>query len=560
MTPLKNEPGRWRLKLSALDILCIAAVAMIVAIWLSASNFTPDSWSYFELSNTFFSDFYRINTYRQYQAVSSYATSFPPLYPCLLAVGRSVWDFGIYTGVFLNAGICIATLFLVKYLVTRIGQPAWVGNVLFLAMLMRPDYIEEMMAARSIPLALFLLVALLCVYVRPSTLTMPRAALIGLLAGLSVLARFDFLACAAMLGLVLAWYAWNQTRLVMPAYFLALAVTISPWVIYSLTHFSKPFVSDNSRTAMLISKSYVTDYFPDQQQLQFAWDSPARWAMSVVVKRLPQPILSCIRSVLSDLSLLLLAGVFVGIWLIGRSGPRSSLPDDGQGPAGGTLDQWFGIALLLAMQVFTIGLTGYGNSRYYLPLQFFLALVLVHAIGMRIDLHAVFQQCSLRTLRVVSLVCIASITFLAVAEALPELEHRLTAKDAPLFALNQQHLNADTFDEILSEIRQSDEPPRVLIVSGVDAFQFGALTGCVTFSKPRNLDAETCVPFVNTYEVTHVLDTDGELISTLQGSLSMESTGIPGLMKIPSRKPRVSLIRHSDTGALQLSGPKGEGA
>ena len=355
------------LRPSNLDVLCVATVLGIVAAWLATPRFSPDSWSYFELSKTVFTDFYRINTYRQFQTVSPYGTSFPPLYPSLLAVGRAVCDVGIYTGVFLNAALCVATLFVVKSLARVSGLPAWVGNILFLALLLRPTYVDELMAARSIPLALLLVTAILRVYVSPA-LTPSRAVLMGFLAGLAVLTRFDFLAAAVFLGLVLAWYARKRTWLVSPVYFAALAVAVSPWVVYSLVHFSKPFVSDNSRTAMLVARSFVTDYYPHQEQLEYAWDAPLSWASNVIVRRFPRILDSWLKTITTDPTLAVLTGILVGIGVAARARPGCLRRDGRDQRSGGYVAQWRGFAAVLAVQLLTIGVTGYPDGRYLLPL------------------------------------------------------------------------------------------------------------------------------------------------------------------------------------------------
>src|ERR1700722_18536124 len=81
------------------------AAAVTLIVFLTAI-FTPvfivDSWSYFELSKKIFTDFYRINTLRQYEIHTLYSNAFPPLWPILLAAFRRVLDLGIYGGTVLN--------------------------------------------------------------------------------------------------------------------------------------------------------------------------------------------------------------------------------------------------------------------------------------------------------------------------------------------------------------------------------------------------------------------------------------------------------------------------
>ena len=531
----KGKVFKWRQFVpNCFDMLCVATVGVLVTAWLGTSQFSHDSWSYFELSKTIFSDFYRVNTFRQYQTVSSYGTSFPPLFPFLLAVARAVCDLGIYTAVLLNATICVATLFAIKGLINHIGLSAWVGNVLFLMLLTRDQYVNEMMSGRSIPLALLILVLLLRVYFSLSTRTLGRAALLGLLAGLSMLTRFDFLASGLVLGLVIAWYARKQSLLVKPVYLVVLAITVSPWVVYSLSYFSKPFVSDNSRTAMLVPKSFVTDYYPEGEQLEFAWDAPMSWAYNVAVERFPRPIYACIKAVVTDTSLLILVGVLVGVSLLGHSSSPTLSSKRRIGDCNVGLGQWGGMALVLAAQVLAFGLTGYNDARYSLSLQFFLALALTHAIGRRVDLQLSLEQWSKQYRRFLSVLCV-SITVLLAVRAGPLLNWRTklaVANLQQLQVLDQDNLSPRAYADVIREIHSSDKEPRILVVSGTDPFRFGALTGCTTFIKPRNLTVESFIPFVHAYQVTHVLDPKHDLLNSLRGRVSLEFTEIRGLVRI----------------------------
>src|SRR4051794_5984924 len=85
-----------------------AATVSIFAVQLGRPNFSPDSWSYLELSNTVFSDFYRVNSVRQFERPLDYGNSFPPLWPILIALVRMLAPVGIYAEYLLNLAVCLA--------------------------------------------------------------------------------------------------------------------------------------------------------------------------------------------------------------------------------------------------------------------------------------------------------------------------------------------------------------------------------------------------------------------------------------------------------------------
>jgi hypothetical protein len=96
---------------------------------------SPDVWSYLELSNTVFDNFYHRNTARAFESDDEYSLAFPPLWPILIAVVRRAYDFDVLTGVILNAGVVVALAGVMILLVRRFGLPGWVGTAAFLTLM-----------------------------------------------------------------------------------------------------------------------------------------------------------------------------------------------------------------------------------------------------------------------------------------------------------------------------------------------------------------------------------------------------------------------------------------
>ena len=74
-----------QLKTNILILIILGTVFTILAIIFGTSMFSPDSWSYYELSKTIFTNnFYEFNTYRSYFSDLKSA-AFPFGYPIVLA-------------------------------------------------------------------------------------------------------------------------------------------------------------------------------------------------------------------------------------------------------------------------------------------------------------------------------------------------------------------------------------------------------------------------------------------------------------------------------------------
>lgn len=514
------------------DLLCLAAALAIIGLWFLKPRFNSDSWTYLELSNYIFTDFFRFNTFRQYESTSLYSTSYPPLYPTLLAISRQIYDVGIYTGIFLNTAVCLATLFVLKNIMHALNLPRWVGNLLFLALLFRPMYILELMAGRSIPLALLLILLVLRVYVSPQAFTPSRAALMGFLAGLAVMARFDLLAACMFLGLVVAWYAGRRVLIVSPVYYALLLLAISPWIAYSLTYFSKPFISDNSRTALLAMESHVINYYPEPDKLQYLWDAPVTWATSVFLVRLPWVLGSGFRTLTTDVTLIALAGTWLGI-LLATGAQRGTSSNSSSPPSTRANPHLLAFGAVFAVQIFTIGLTGFSDMRYFVPLQTFLSIFFAWSIGSKVDLAASIQQWPLRGRQALCLLFAAATVVLSSASVLSYVKSNIADLRAGKFQLlDPQLLSGEQYKDLLVALHRGEDHPRLLVLSGIDPFSFGALTGCETIFKPDNFTPEVFEPLVEDFSATHVLDTEDSVLSKLPPTVSLAPTEMPGLLRI----------------------------
>ena len=101
-----------RRQLSALSILLLSPV-FLVACLVGVSEFSPDSWAYFELSKSIFADrFYTFNTLRSYFS-ETYSASFPFGYPAILAVTHLLFGADPRLAIGVNLAAATASWFLI---------------------------------------------------------------------------------------------------------------------------------------------------------------------------------------------------------------------------------------------------------------------------------------------------------------------------------------------------------------------------------------------------------------------------------------------------------------
>jgi glycosyltransferase involved in cell wall biosynthesis len=329
-----------------------------------APNFSPDSWAYYELGQTVFTDFYRYVHFRTYWTFTPYSASFPPLFPVSIAI----FDAFLQTGA--RSGFYLAFLSFVIFalLSEKIGRQAfgtaWLGLGMALLLLLGPAMLtDELTAGRTIPTQLVLFAIVLLGLLKAEQISAVGALGLGFLSGLAILNRFD----AVMLPILTACALWwisqrpNLGLLVL----VGAAAAVSPWIIYSVSTFGVPFASDNSGVAKAIDpRAFVTDWWPVAQPT--IHDDPAAWLARILgnsasfAKSIVGRLLSQMSLVLA-MALVVLFGVkylitFRQIDVVSRTPAKGGL---------NIIAIFTAITLLLLMPQI---LTGYVDARYFTPL------------------------------------------------------------------------------------------------------------------------------------------------------------------------------------------------
>ncbi len=254
-------------------LVAFAVLLKIASLQIGITRFSPDSWSYFELSKTVFGPaFYKFNTFRSYFS-HEYSASFPLGYPTVLAVVSWVFGERPMAAVDINIAAAVATGWVLLRICKTLQLSALAGFAIVLSVWLYPPYLEEIVSGRAMPAALLVFLGAGYLQLRNK----PLAA--GLLLGLSVLFRFDFLVYALLYQAIFLVSHIKDFKAVIKVA-IGFAAGTSPWVIYSLTHFGKPWISDNSWVAMSALPAFVVDY--PAAPVVSALQSPMAWLHRVL--------------------------------------------------------------------------------------------------------------------------------------------------------------------------------------------------------------------------------------------------------------------------------------
>lgn len=269
-------PASWAL---AMVIAALVALPLFITSLISPP-YSPDSWAFYDLSKNLFGDFYRLAHIRSYAAEGPYSAAFPPLWPSAIALVDATLGTGARTGLYLAFLSFLGFAAASEAIGRRVTGSRGIGLAIALAMLLAPKVLDvELAAGRTMPLQLLLYALTLLGLLRGPAIGVTLGTALGLVTGLAVLNRFDALPLPLLVAAMVFWL----TRGPLPtlAVLGAAAVTVSPWVAYSLTTFGTVFATDNSSIALALdSQAFVTDWWP-KPQLSLT-DDPAAWIGKVV--------------------------------------------------------------------------------------------------------------------------------------------------------------------------------------------------------------------------------------------------------------------------------------
>ncbi|MGN1113015.1 MAG: ArnT family glycosyltransferase, partial [Acutalibacteraceae bacterium] len=225
-----------------------------------------------------FSDFYNVSTQRQYIVDTELGVSFPYLFPSFMAVVDALTGLKIYSGTILNIVItCINCLMLYKISTKHFKNP-YAGTIAALYMVTNEPYLREMRVSRSVPLAILSVLILAYYILDLREITTKSCILAGLGAGCAMVCRFDALVAAGLCFIVMFIFSKKGCRIRNSAKYVGgLLIPTSPWIIYSLLNFGKPWISDNGGTMWMPIPSIPQRYYSSTYVPQTIFNNFGEW-------------------------------------------------------------------------------------------------------------------------------------------------------------------------------------------------------------------------------------------------------------------------------------------
>jgi hypothetical protein len=499
--------------------LFIAMVAALFLGFLTTPRYNTDSWAYYELSKTVFDDFYRTSHIRTYSSESEYGSSFPPLWPALIAVFDGVFQTGARSGYGLAFLAFLAFAFMAELAGRTAFRTRWIGlGVTLLILIDHRILPSEILGGRTMPLQMVFFATVLYVLLGKRDLAIGRSAALGALAGLAAMNRFDALLFP---GLMCVGILFLSRRLSAAfAFGIGATVMMLPWVYYSITTFGSPFVTDNSAVALALdANAFVTDWWPVSQPTAF--ENPGGW-IDKVIGNLTPLILKIIRSwtVVALLCLGVLGGAFVFVTSQGRTVPfhdsaRRIFLVDGLALHEKRVSALLFLVFSAMMSTYVV--TGYMDVRYFAPLLWISSLI---GVGSLVQWgRSVAQR------RNLSLFCFGVLATLTLAV------WGVSVVFSPPGSGGSGSSARGDFDrpEIISTLDAclsgAPRDTRILVVGdGRLAARLGALAGRRAMIEPRNmeqgrLDGAGARAFIEHWRVNHVLVAKPERVEFVRTTL-----------------------------------------
>ncbi|NKF52664.1 hypothetical protein G3R49_19075 [Shewanella sp. WXL01] len=421
----------------AFCLIMLLALYLLPGYWYS-----PDSFSYYELSKTFFGDvgFYEPNTIRSYFNLEQSA-AFPLLYPLLLASLNFLFFDSYLSAPYYNVILTCISYFLLIKVSSQYTENKFLSAAFALGVTLFPGYVDEVLSGRSIPLSMVLFLSFIVLF------QSRKFSFAALLLGLCCLVRFDMLA----LGLFVSLYFSYQSRSALPT--LCFVLGLTPWMAYSLTYFDSIWVSDNSWVVKSSVHAYVTDFPASATYTVF--NDTMTWLQKVTLNYL-KGNLYFLRAFLGNFVLLYLLVLFIKHKQYSRLSTKEGI-------------FYF---LLINASLAPFFLSGYFDSRYfYLPILMLGLLFLHKGIDQKVTKSTVALMVVLVMVLPLSKITKGLGNY---AENTTKLELRLS-DIAHVSAMHQGELDVTYF------IKERDDGLTV-------APMYGALTGNKVALIPGNLE------------------------------------------------------------------------
>jgi len=495
-------------------------ILFLIAYFLfTVFPFSPDSFSYFDISNFIFSDFGDINTVRQYVIVTEKNISFPMLFPVLISIMNQLFDLGMLSGVVLNYYIVLVSVLVLDLLFDRFQLHKGYAVILSSLLVLNNSYLDELTAARAIPLNLLLIMVVIYLLARIKNSGKRinlNVAFIGLINGIMLMNRFDHLFTLILITILIIFALYRLNKL--PSlifYIISFSIAIIPWVVYSLLHFDAIFISDNSGTFFLVNPQGPLRFSSNLFIINDFFNAPTDWIRSFITLKVPLVIFGVL--ILGFGSLPIAVYIMIrSLSIISDFSKLSNLKNIFYHP-------FLFIVLYAFFRTGLFILVGYGDSRYHLE------TMLVFSLGVIVYGQQDYEF-SLRKNGFASYLIIASLLFASANDLLQKVRGEnfiaieyLGSNDL----INKSNILSEDENLIIKFIEEQSQTSSSILVltSEINPFRLGALSELSIYAQPRidDKDLDGYLEFSKLYSFNYII---------VDNSVSLDYLKLMGLESI----------------------------
>ncbi len=278
------------LLLTRLASVCAYSLIYILFVH-SAMHSHPyfDAWQVNSYAQSYATNFNHIDFVRQNYMDTNYGVGFPYLFTLIVFIAMQLTQWEIFSYLLANfAAVFIATL-LIKRSFRQVGkEELWPYVSAIVTLLLYSSH--ELQCGGSTVLIFPIIIAIFSILLASRTnwsslLSAKRAACVGALLGMGLMIRFDFVPFAGSALFLYSLYAllkkqYKAVGVVMLAFFLV----ISPWIVYSISHFDHIFITDNSRRLLNIPDTRPSSYFSPEMKPSSLFSHPLEWMANMTLQ------------------------------------------------------------------------------------------------------------------------------------------------------------------------------------------------------------------------------------------------------------------------------------
>ena len=468
-------------------LFCIAILFSVIYMTNNVGNFSPDSFGYFDIAKSIGNDFGKINTIRQYVVRTDYNISFPYLFPFLIWIFDKITGLQIYSGVLLNIFLMFGTCYLIKIISEKVTNNYKAGYIVISILLTNKEYLEEVSAARSIPLALFIIV--LIIYMSLEYLDRRKLNTIwflGLLSGFYLSTRQDGLPLVPYALLIIFIFLSPKVKTTI-VYLTGFIITILPQILYAEIRFGKLFVSDNSGTFFRVnSTEWIT--LPGEEQTLFS--ATNAWLEALIGKIITvfKSLIQC--SIPADI--LIIMCFFLIIFICKKYKFKS-----------------FEIKVIFLSIIYYLGktamymLVGYSDIRYHIETVTIVLFILLLGISRALKENGLSISVLFNQLKYKRCICVGWIGFFIIC-SIWSVKGSIKQLVLNPFSIDIQKVGEkpewiESIDEKLNEAGINENDKIMFIGSDASPYAFGSYSNRYVYAMPGNVTLEQVTYIIKKY-------------------------------------------------------------